>query len=81
MIKKDNPNMTDDQLAYSVAKLKEIGMLSGGDAAKMGIGIITEARAKASYDFLVSTKLIDPAKVDISKAYDFSFIKDVKVMP
>ena len=26
LIKKDNPNMTDEQLAYSVAKLKEMGM-------------------------------------------------------
>ena len=33
LIKKDNPNMTDDQLAYSVAKLKEMGMVTGGDAA------------------------------------------------
>ena len=81
LIKKDNPSMTDDQLAYSVAKLKEIGMLTGGDAARLGIGAMTEARAKASYDFLVSAKLIDPAKVEFAKAYDFSFMKDTKVMP
>ena len=81
LIKKDNPSMTDDQLAYSVAKLKEIGMLTGGDAAKLGIGAMTEARAKASYDFLVSAKLIDPSKVEFAKAYDFSFMKDTKVMP
>jgi NitT/TauT family transport system substrate-binding protein len=81
LIKKDNPSMTDDQLGYSVAKLKEMGMLTGGDAAKLGIGAMTEARAKASYDFLVSAKLIDPAKVDMGKAYDFSFMKDTKVMP
>ena len=44
LIKKDNPNMTDDQLAYSVAKLKEMGIVTGGDAAKLGIGMITDAR-------------------------------------
>ena len=54
MIKKDNPSMTDEQLAYSVAKLKEMGIVTSGDAARGGIGIITDARAKASYDFLVS---------------------------
>ena len=81
LIKKDNPSMTDDQLTYSVAKLKETGMLTGGDAAKLGIGAMTEARAKASYDFLVSAKLIDPAKVELAKAYDFSFMKDTKVLP
>ena len=54
LIKKDNPNITDDQLAYSVAKLKETGLVTGGDAAKLGIGVITDARLKASYDFLVT---------------------------
>ena len=81
LIKKDNTNMTDDQLAYSVAKLKEVGMITGGDAAKMGIGIMTDARAKASYDFLVSAKLLDPAKVELSKTYTTEFIKDAKVLP
>jgi NitT/TauT family transport system substrate-binding protein len=81
LIKKDNPEMTDDQLAYSVAKMKETGIIGGGDAAKLGIGIITDARAKASYDFMVSAKLLDPAKVDLKKVYDTEFVKDIKVLP
>ncbi len=81
LIKKDNPNMTDEQLAYSLAKLKEMGIVMGGDAARMGIGVITEARAKASYDFLVGAKLIDPAKVELSKTYTTEFVRDLKVMP
>ena len=81
LIKKDNPNMTDDQLAYSVGKLKEMGMVTGGDAATMGIGVITDARAKASYDFLVGAKLLDPTKVELSRTYTTSFVKDAKVLP
>ena len=81
LIKKDNPNMTDDQLAYSVAKLKEMGMVTGGDAVTQGIGVITDARTKASYDFLVSAKLLDPAKVDIAKTYTTEFVKESKVLP
>ena len=81
LIKKDNPNMTDEQLAYSVAKLKEMGMATGGDATTMGIGIMTDARAKASYDFLVDAKLIDPAKVKLAETYTTSFVKDLKVLP
>lgn len=81
LIKKDNPKMTDDQLAFSVAKLKESGMVAGGDAAKLGIGIITPARAKASYDFLVQAKLIDPAKVKLEEAYNLSLIQNAKVLP
>jgi len=81
LIKKDNPSMTDDQLAYSVAKLKETGLVGGGDAAKLGIGVMTEPRLKASYDFLVSAKLIDPSKVELSKTYTTEFVKDIKVLP
>lgn len=81
LIKKDNPKMTDEQLAYSVAKLKEIGMVDGGDAATMGIGIMTPERVQASFDFLVSAGLIDPAKVTIDDAYDLSVFADMKVLP
>lgn len=81
LIKKDNPNMTDDQLTYSVGKLKEMGMVTGGDAATMGIGVITDVRAKASYDFLVSAKLLDPTKVELSKTYTTSFVNEAKVLP
>jgi NitT/TauT family transport system substrate-binding protein len=81
LIKKDNPNMSDEQLAYSLAKLKEMGIVASGDAAKLGIGIMTEARSKATWDFAVSAKLVDPTKVDFAKTYSTEFIRDVKVMP
>ena len=81
LIKKDNPSMTDEQLAYSLVKLKEMGIVTSGDAARGGIGVITDARAKASYDFLVSAKLIDPSKVELSKTYSTEFVRDLKVMP
>lgn len=81
LIKKDNPNMTDDQLAHSVAEMKKMGIVTSGDAAKGGIGIMTEARMKANYEFLVGQKFIDPAKVDLAKAYKLDWIKDAKVMP
>ncbi|WP_043003883.1 ABC transporter substrate-binding protein [Comamonas testosteroni] len=81
LIKKDNPNMTDEQLAYSVGKLKEMNMVAGGDAARLGIGVMTDARVKASYDFLVSAKLIDPAKVKQADAYNLSLIQYIKVLP
>jgi NitT/TauT family transport system substrate-binding protein len=81
LIRKDNPEMTEDQLAYSVAKMKETGLITGGDAVKLGIGVMTEARAKASYDFMVSAKLLDPTKVQLSQTYTTEFIKDAKVLP
>lgn len=81
LIKKDNPNMTDAQLTYSVAKIKEMGIVDGGDAKTLGIGIMTPERAKKNYDALVEYKLVDPAKAPFEKVYDFSLIKDLKILP
>ena len=81
LIKKDNPNMSDEHLAYSVAKIKESGLVTGGDAATLGIGVITDARAKASYNFLVDAKLLDPAKVALVSTYMTDLVKNAKVLP
>ncbi len=80
LIKKDNPNMKDDQLEFAVKRLKELNVVGGGDAAKMGIGVITEARWKATYDYMVSAGLLK-ADVDWKKAFIADFTRDLKVMP
>ncbi|HET9042085.1 MAG TPA: ABC transporter substrate-binding protein [Burkholderiales bacterium] len=80
LIKKDNPNMKDDQLAYAIAKLKEQNLVGGGDAAKMGIGVMTDERWKKTHEYMVSAGLL-PASVDVRQAYTTQFVKDLKVMP
>lgn len=81
LIKKDNPNMTDDLIGNGIAKLKAYGVVTGGDAARLGIGTITDERMKQTYDLLVQHKLLDPSKVDVKKTYTTQFVKDLKVMP
>jgi NitT/TauT family transport system substrate-binding protein len=81
LIKRDNPKMADDQLAYSLAKMKEARLVTGGDAQTLGIGVITDAREKATYDFLVDAKLVDPAKLDLKSAYTTEFVKNIHVLP
>jgi NitT/TauT family transport system substrate-binding protein len=81
LIKKDNPSMSDEQLAYSVAKLKEMGIVTGGDAPRLGIGMMNQDRIAANYKFLVDNKLVEADKVKVSEAYNFAFVKDLKVMP
>lgn len=80
LIKADNKNMSDEQLAYAVGKLKELKVVTGGDAAKMGIGVMTDERWKQTYDVMVSTGLLK-AGTDYHKAYTTQFVKDMKVMP
>jgi NitT/TauT family transport system substrate-binding protein len=81
LIKKDNPKMTDEQLAYGVGKLKEMGIITSGDAAKQGIGVITRERLQKTHAFLVENELIDANKVKLDQAYDFELIRDIKVLP
>ena len=81
LIKKDNPNMTDEQIAYSVGKLKEMGMVTSGDARSAGLGVISEARMKQNLAFLVDNKLVEPGKVKLEEAYSLDFVKNAKVLP
>jgi NitT/TauT family transport system substrate-binding protein len=81
LIKKDNPNMDDERLAVAIRLLNQAGMVFGGDAATQGVGIVTDARMKATYDMLVAMKLLDPAKVDLARTYTTEFVRHLKVMP
>jgi len=81
LIRKENPNMTQEQLDYSVGKLRELGMVTSGDAATRGIGTMSEARLRASYDLMVGAKVIDPAKVDFASTYTLDIVNAIKVLP
>ena len=81
LIRKDNPNMGEDELLNGIRVLNEAGMVLGGDAKTLGVGIVTDARMRKTYDMLVSMKLLDPAKVDLKKTYTTQFVKDLKVLP
>ena len=80
LIKKDNPQMDDDQLAFSIAKLKEYGIVEGGDAKKLGLFTMTDSRWKQTFEFMSKAGLVKP-EVDYHKAYTLEFVKQVKVMP
>jgi hypothetical protein len=49
-IKRDNPEMSDELIAYSIAKMKEYGIVDSGDSLKLGIGAMTDARMKSFFD-------------------------------
>ncbi len=80
LIKKDNPNMRDEQLAYGLGKLKEHRLIAGGDAARMGIGAMTDERWKKTYDYMASAGLLKP-EVDYRQAFTLQFVKNIRVMP
>jgi len=77
LIKKQNPEMTDDLLAYSVAKMKQYGIVDSGDALTLGVGAMTDARMKDFFDEMVRAG-VTKASLDYRKAYTLQFV-DKKV--
>jgi NitT/TauT family transport system substrate-binding protein len=73
LIKRDNPEMTDELLAYSLAKMKEYGIVDSGDASSLGIGAMTDARMKDFFDKMVKAGLFKP-DLDYRKAYTLQFV-------
>ena len=73
LIQKDNPEMDDEQLAYSHAKMLEYGIVDSGDALKLGIGAMSDARWKEFTDTMVKAGVY-PADVDVTKAYTLQFV-------
>ena len=72
-IKKDNPDITDEQIAFSIEKMKAYGIVDSGEAEKGGIGAMTDARMQDFYDKMVKAKVIQGG-IDIKKAYTLDFV-------
>ncbi len=73
LIERENPEMTDGQIAFSIAKLKEYGVVDSGDALKLGIGAMTDARWKGFFDEMVKVGIVK-ADTDYKKAYTLQFV-------
>ncbi len=73
LIKRQNPEMTDELLAYSTAKMKEYGIVNSGDTATLGIGAMTDARMKSFYDKMVRAGVVKPS-IDLARSYTLRFV-------
>jgi NitT/TauT family transport system substrate-binding protein len=73
MIKKLNPEMTDELLAYSVAKMKEYGIVDSGDTLHDGIGAMNDARIASFFDKMVRAHVVR-SDIDYRKSYTLRFI-------
>jgi ABC-type nitrate/sulfonate/bicarbonate transport systems, periplasmic components len=73
LIKKQNPEMTDALLAYSIAKMKEYGIVDSGDSVKLGIGAMTDAHMKSFFDKMVRVGVVK-ASIDYKRAFTTQFV-------
>src|SRR5271157_915323 len=73
LIRKLNPEMTDELLAYSLAKMKEYGIVDSGDTLRDGIGAMSDERAASFFDKMVRAGVVRP-DIDFRKAYTLRFV-------
>jgi NitT/TauT family transport system substrate-binding protein len=73
LIKRDNPEMTDDLIAYSIEKLKTYGIVDSGETLRLGVGAMTDARIESFFNKMVNAGVTKP-KIDFRRAYSLQFV-------
>ena len=72
-IKKDNPGISDEQIAFSIEQMKKYGIVDSGDTEKLGIGAMTDERPQSFFDKMVKAGVVD-AGIDYKAAYTLQFV-------
>ena len=72
LIKADNPEMTDDKIAYAIERMLAVGIVDSGDALTSGIGVITEEKVGDFYNKMVAAGVISDG-VDWKSAFTTEF--------
>lgn len=73
LIMADNPEMSQEKIDYGIAKMREFGILTSGDAVEGGIGVMTDERWGAFFDVMVEAGIYE-ADLDITEAYTLEFL-------
>jgi NitT/TauT family transport system substrate-binding protein len=60
LIMRDNPEMTQTKIDYAIESMNRNGIVLSGDAERLGIGAMTEARWKSFYDTMVAAGVYPP---------------------
>ncbi len=72
-IKRENPEITDDEIAFSIRKMKQFGIVDSGDTLKLGIGAMTDERWSGFYNEMVKSGVVQPG-INYKKAYTLQFV-------
>lgn len=72
-IKADNPEMTDEQIAFSIEAMKKYGIVDSGEAMTQGIGAMTKERWDSFFKKSVEWGVY-PASLAVDKAYTLQFV-------
>jgi NitT/TauT family transport system substrate-binding protein len=72
-VKKEEPQNSDDLMAYTYQTIKDAHLVATPETEKAGLGTMTEDRWKRHYDMLVSQNLIAKT-LDYRQALDLRFV-------
>ncbi|MBN9085743.1 MAG: ABC transporter substrate-binding protein [Reyranella sp.] len=73
LIKKDNPEQTDDRIRHAVKELNQRGIVLSGDALTGGIGAMSDSRWADFYSSMVDVGVL-PVGLDPRQAYTLDFV-------
>ena len=73
LIKKGNPDLTDEKIAYAIGVMRSARILESAEAISGGIGAMSDARWKTFYDEMAAVGAL-PAGLDPRKAYTTQFV-------
>jgi NitT/TauT family transport system substrate-binding protein len=73
MIIKGNPEMSAEQIAFSIDKMKEFGIVDSGDTETLGIGAMTDERMTDFYEKMVKAGVIEEG-LDLKATYTLEFV-------
>ena len=73
LIRKHNPEMSQELIDYSIAKMKEYGIVDSGDTLKDGIGAMSDAHMASFFDKMVKAGVVKPS-VDFRRSYTLQFV-------
>ncbi|GEL40273.1 ABC transporter substrate-binding protein [Methylorubrum extorquens] len=67
------PTGGEDLFRFKMDQMKRRGLVEGGDAARLGLGAMTEARWRSFFDVMTQAGLY-PASLDVRQAYTLDFL-------
>ena len=69
-----NPDHGEPLFHFKMKEMKARGLVDGGDAATLGIGVMTDARWKSFFETMAAAGIYSP-KLDYKAAYTLDFVK------
>ena len=79
-IQAQNPEMSIEQIEYSIKMMRDYGIVDSGDALELGIGGMKAETIQSFYDKMVASGVV-AAGLDLTKVYSLDFANTGAALP